>query len=107
MTTSDGRAAPIAGELVLEFRGRRVETEDEVGEIEDALVEILPDDDALLTHEIGSDARRIVIATRDATATLRHLLAFLERAELVAGLSAHARVAGDDAGVSLWPPHRE
>ncbi len=96
--------APIAGELVLEFRGRRVETEDELAEIEDALVEVLPEGDTLAAHEIGSEVRRILVATRDATATLHRLLPFFEQAELVAGFSAHARAEDDGSHVPLWPP---
>ena len=39
-------------ELVLQFRGRRVETEDEVGEIEDALFELLEDGERWDGHEV-------------------------------------------------------
>lgn len=103
---NEDRPAPLAVELVLEFRGSRVETEDEIVEIEDALVEILAGGDTLMDHEIEPEARRIVIGTRDAPATLRHLLPFLERADLVSTLSAHVRSEAFDARVSLWPPDR-
>lgn len=106
MNRNDHPPAPIAGELVLEFRGRRVETEDEIIEIEDALVEVLPDGDALQAHEIESEVRRIVVTTRDATETLRRLLPFLERAGLADDLCAHARIRSDTGGVRLWPPDR-
>lgn len=100
---NDDRPAPIVGELVLEFRGPRVETEDEVVEVEDALVEVLPDGDTLLDHEIGPEVRRILVATRDAATAMRHLLPFLERAGLVTGLCAHARAGRGEARVPLWP----
>jgi len=83
-----------------------VETEDEVAEIEDALVEILADGDTLAGHEIAPEARRILIATRDAAAALCRVLPFLEQAGLVAELRAHARADGADTSVPLWPPHR-
>jgi hypothetical protein len=98
--------APIAGELVLQFRGAQVETEDEIAEIEDALVEILADGDTLEDHEIGPRARNIVIATRDAAATLARVLPFLEHAGLAAALHAGARDGDAGEHVSLWPADR-
>ena len=42
-----------AYELVLQFRGRRVETEDEVVEIEDVLDELLREAETVDDHEVG------------------------------------------------------
>ncbi len=96
-------ATPIAGELVLQFRGPQVETEDEIAEIEDALFELLANGDAWEGHEIGAAARNIVITTRDAAATLARVLPFLEQAGLTAALRAGARAEGSTEHVLLWP----
>lgn len=95
-------AAPIAGDLVLRFHGTRVETADEVAEIEDALVEILAPGDTLADPEIASTARSIVIVTRNVQDTWHRVLPFLERAGLAAELDAGARVNG--AWSPLAPP---
>lgn len=91
------------GELVLQFRGTRVETEDELVEIEDALVEMLCNGDAWAGREVTPSARSIVIDTRDATATFARLLPFLERAGLTASLTAGGRAHGQPEFVGLWP----
>lgn len=102
-------AAPdpvLAGELVLQFRGPRVETEDEVAEIEDALFELLADGDAWTGHEITHDVRNIVFETHDGAATFARVLPFLERAGLVDALAAGVRGASATSYVALWPPGR-
>ena len=91
-------------ELVLQFRGPRVETEDELGEIEDALEELLVDDEAWTGHEVTALARYIVIATSDGPATFARLLPFLESAGLAEGLAAVVIGPEGGAGTSLWPP---
>lgn len=80
-------------ELVLQFRGPRVETEDEVAEIEDVLIEILGDGETWQGHEISADSRNILIATDDAQATLARLRPFLERAGLFEHMVATTRPA--------------
>jgi len=94
---------PIAGELVLQFRGAQVETEDEIAEIEDALFELLADGDTWEGHEIGPRARNILIATHDAAATLARVLPFLEEAGLIAAFHAGVRPHDSVDHVSLWP----
>ncbi len=90
-------------ELVLQFRGRRVETEDEVGEIEDALFELLEDGERWDGHEVLAGARNISVTTRDAHATFARLVPFLSRAELLDHVIAAARPLAGDAFVTLWP----
>lgn len=94
----------IESELVLQFRGSRVETEEELAEIEDALEELLVEGEAWTGHEVTPHARYIVIATIDAAGTFERLLPFLESAGLMDALAAV--VIGPDGGAStsLWPP---
>jgi len=94
---------PAAGELVLQFRGPRVETEDELAEIEDALFELLADGDTWTGHEVTRDVRNIVIDTRNAAATFARLLPFLERAGLVDAMAAGVRPEAATSYIALWP----
>ena len=96
-------ATPLAGELVLQFRGRQVETEDEIAEIEAALFELLPDGDTVEGHEISPQARNILIDTRDAASALARVLPFLEQAGLAGALRVGARASDSELHVSLWP----
>lgn len=95
-----------AGELVLQFRGSRVETEDEIAEIEDALFELLGDGDTWTGHEITREVRNILIDTRDAAATFARVLPFLERAGLVDAMAAGVRPEDATNYVALWPAGR-
>lgn len=90
-------------ELVLQFRGRRVETEDEIGEIEDALFELLEDGERWDGHEVLAGARNICVTTRDANATFARLTPFLSQAGLLDHVIAAARPLADGAYVTLWP----
>ena len=90
-------------ELVLQFRGRRVETEEEIVEIEDAVVELLSDGESWEGHEVGRDARNICLLTGDANATLARLIPFLERASLLEHVVAAARPLAGEAYTVLWP----
>ena len=93
-----------AYELVLQFRGRRVETEDELIEIEDAMFELLGDGEAWDGHEVGVDARKITIVTNDAQATFDRLAPFLARAALIEHVVAAARPLRGDDYTTIWPP---
>ena len=90
-------------ELVLRFRGRRVETEDELIEIEDALVELLVDGEALEGHEVGMDSRDICLGTDDAGATFARLAPFLARAALIDHVVAAARPLRGEEFTTIWP----
>lgn len=90
-------------ELVLQFRGPRVETEDEVVEIEDALVELLADGESWDGHEVGVQARNITILTSDAPATFERIKPFLVRADLIGHVAVAARPLAGDAYTTLWP----
>jgi len=90
-------------ELVLRFRGRRVETEDELIEIEDALVELLVDGEAFEGHEVGEESRDICLATDDAEATFARIAPFLARAALLDHVVAAARPLRGDAFTTIWP----
>jgi hypothetical protein len=92
-----------AFELILQFRGRRVETEEEVAEIEDVLVELLADGEALHGHEIGAAARNISIVTDDAHATFRRLEPFLARAQLTGELTAATAPLATQRYTLVWP----
>ena len=93
-------------QLVLQFRGAAIEDLDEVLEVEDALSEILDDDEVLAGRAIGSDARNIFIVTGDPAATLARLLPFLERARLDAALTAATRAVTEERYTVVWPPGR-
>jgi hypothetical protein len=93
-------------ELILSFRGPRVETEDEVVEIEDALFELLGEGERWEGHEIDAAARTIHIATDDAQATFARLSPFLERAGLIEHVIAVARTAAGAHETMLWPSPR-
>ena len=94
-------------ELVLQFRGPKVETEDEIVEIEDALFEVL---------ELGESWTDMTSAPPRATSSSRHPTrkrrsrasrAFLARAGLIDDVVVGARpLAGTDF-VTLWPPGDE
>ena len=90
-------------ELVLQFRGRQVETEDEVVAIEDVLVELLPATDTLDDHEVGTGARNIFVTTSDPQATFTHIAPFLARAALLDHVTAAFRVPTGDAYTVIWP----
>lgn len=90
-------------ELVLAFRGRRVETEDELTEIEDALFELVPDGDAWDRHEVGADARRIVFDAADPALAFARFAPFLASAGLIDHVVATSRPAVGGATVTLWP----
>ncbi len=90
-------------ELVLQFRTRRVETEDEVGEIEDALFELLEDGERWDGHEVLAAARNISLTTRDPRATFARLAPFLSQAGLLDHVIAAARPLAEDAFTTLWP----
>jgi hypothetical protein len=87
--------------LILQFRGRAVETGDELVEIEDALVELLEADEALDGHEVTPSARSISVATADAHAAFARIAPFLARARLLHEVVAAVR-EGDRCTV-LWP----
>ena len=89
-------------ELVLSFRGPRVETEDEVVEIEDALVELLDRGEAWNGHEMRA-TRDVSILTPDARVTFARVEPFLVRAGLIDHVTASARPLADDRFVILWP----
>lgn len=90
-------------ELVLQFRGRRVETEDEVGEIEDAIFELLEDGERWDGHEVLAAARNICVTTHDAHTTFARLAPFLAQAGLLDHVIAAARPLAGDAFTILWP----
>ena len=93
----------IAYELVLQFRGRRVETQDEVMEIEDVLVELLGHGEALDGHEVGAHARNISLVTSDPRATFDRIAPFLSRASLIADAVAAFRPLEGRAYTVIWP----
>ena len=90
-------------ELVLSFRGRKVETEDEVVEIEDALFELLEGDEAWDGHDLRAAARNVSLVTPDARATFERIVPFLSRAGLIDYVIVAARPLATDTFVTLWP----
>ncbi|HTQ00517.1 MAG TPA: hypothetical protein VMN56_14420 [Casimicrobiaceae bacterium] len=90
-------------ELVLRFRGPRVETEEELVEIEDALFELLADGETWDGHEVGAQTRTISILTPDAPATLERIKPFLARAGLIGHVAAAARPLAGGVYTTLWP----
>lgn len=91
-------------ELVLSFRGRRVETEDEVVEIEDALFELLEAGESWDGHDLGAAGHNVRLRTPDAQATFARICPFLERAGLIDHVTVAARSAVlGDRFVTLWP----
>jgi hypothetical protein len=91
-------------ELVLQFRGPKVETEDEIVEIEDALFEVLEPGESLAGHDVRAAARNIVVETPDAQATFARIAAFLTRAGLIDDVVVGARALAGTSFVTLWPP---
>ncbi len=89
--------------LVLQFRGRAVEDADEVAEVEDALVEMLVDGEALDGHDVAASARNVYVLTDDPAATFRRFEPFLARSGLADGLVAAFRASAGDAYTILWP----
>lgn len=87
--------------LILQFRGRGVETEDELVEIEDALVELLAAGEALDGHEVSPGARNISVATADAHGAFTRIAPFLEHARLLDEVIAAA--LADGRYTVLWP----
>jgi len=94
-------------ELVLQFRGRKVETEDEIVEIEDALFEILEGGESWTGHDVRPAACNIVVETPDAQATFARIAAFLTRAGLIGDVTVGARALSGTTFVTLWPPGGE
>jgi hypothetical protein len=92
-----------AYELVLSFHGPRVETEDEVVEIEDALLEILERGEAWDGHAMRAVTRDVSILTPDARVTFARVEPFLVRAGLIDHVTAAARPLAGDGFVTLWP----
>lgn len=90
-------------ELVISFRGRKVETEDEVVEIEDALVELLEAGESWDGHEVRAAARNVSVLTPDAQATLSRILPFLSAAGLIDHVTVAARPLASETFVTLWP----
>jgi hypothetical protein len=90
-------------ELVLSFRGRKVETEDEVVEIEDALVELLDAGESWHGHDVRAAARNVSLRTPDAQATFSRILPFLSSAGLIDHVTVAARPLASDTFVTLWP----
>jgi len=90
-------------ELVLSFRGRKVETEDEVLEVEDALFEILETGEAWDGHDMRASARNVSVVTPDAQATFARIAPFLSRAGLIDDVTVAARPLASDTFVTLWP----
>ena len=91
-------------ELVLQFRGPKVETEDEIVEIEDALFEVLEFGESWTGHDIRAATRNILVETPDAQATFARVAVFLTRAGLIDDVVAGARPLAGTAFVTLWPP---
>jgi hypothetical protein len=94
-------------ELVLQFRGPKVETEDEIVEIEDALFEVLEHGESWTGHDVSTAARNIVVETPDAQATFARIAAFLTRAGLIDDVVVGVRALAGTTFVTLWPPGGE
>lgn len=92
-----------AYELVLQFRGRAVETEDEVVAIEDVLIELLADDETLDGHEVGAHARNISLATSEPRATFARIVPFLAKAALIEHTIAAFRSLPGHTYIVVWP----
>jgi len=90
-------------ELVLQFRGRKVETEDEVVEIEDALLEILESGESCAGRDVRASVRNIVVETPDAQATFERIAPFLSRAGLIDDVVVGARAFATSTFLTLWP----
>jgi hypothetical protein len=90
-------------ELVLSFRGPRVETEDEVVEIEDALVELLERGEMWDGHAMRAATRDVSIVTPDARVTFARVEPFLVSAGLIDHVTVEARPLAGDRFVTLWP----
>jgi hypothetical protein len=80
-----------------------VETEDEIVEIEDALVELLECGEAWDGHAMHASSRDVSILTPDARDTFARVEPFLVRAGLIDHVTASARPLADDRFVILWP----
>ena len=90
-------------ELVLSFRGRKVETEDEIVEIEDALFELLETGETWDGHDVRAAARNVSVLTPDANATFARIAPFLSGAGLIDHVTVAARPLASDTFVTLWP----
>ena len=90
-------------ELVFSFRGRKVETEDEVVEIEDALFELLEPGETWDGHAMHAAARNVSVLTPDAQATFARIAPFLSAAGLLDHVTVAARPLAADTFVTLWP----
>ena len=90
-------------ELVLSFRGRKVETEDEIVEIEDALFELLESGETWDGHDVRATARNVSVLTPDAHATFARIAPFLASAGLIDDVTVAARPLASDTFVTLWP----
>jgi hypothetical protein len=93
----------LSYELVLSFRGRKVETEDEIVEIEDALFELLESGEAWDGHEMRAASRNLSVFTPDAQATFARIAPFLSSAGLIDHVTVAARPLASDTFVTLWP----
>ena len=94
-------------ELVLSFQGRKVETEDEVVEIEDAIAEILELGERLDDHDVHASPRNVCVVTPDAQATFARVAPFLSSAGLIEHVTVAARPLGGGEFVTLWPRRGE
>ena len=90
-------------ELVLSFRDRHVETEEEILEIEDALFEILEPGETWDGHDVGASSRNVCVVTPDADATFARISPFLSSAGLIDHVTVAARPLAGGAFVTLWP----
>jgi hypothetical protein len=93
----------LSYELVLSFRGRKVETEDEIVEIEDALFELLENGETWDGHDMRAAARNVSVVTPDAQATFARIAPFLAAAGLIDHVTVAARPLAGDIFVTLWP----
>jgi hypothetical protein len=93
----------LSYELVLSFRGRKVETEDEIVEIEDALFELLETGETWDGHEMRDTARNVSVVTPDARATFARIAPFLSSAGLIDHVTVAARPLAGGTFVTLWP----
>ena len=90
-------------ELVLQFRGRELETEDEVVELEDVMFELLADGETIDGHEVGAHARNISLLTGHPRDTFARLQPFLARAALIDHMTAAFRRPQEHAYTVIWP----
>jgi hypothetical protein len=90
-------------ELVVQFRGREVETEEEIVEIEDVMFELLADGETIDGHEVGAQARNISLMTGRPRDTFARLQPFLAQAALIDHVIAAFRSPNEHAYTVIWP----